>query len=934
MCFFGGQASAQTTDAGGSGLEEVVVTGFRSSLEKALELKRNSSAVVDSIVAEDIAKFPDNNLAESIQRVPGVTISRDQGEGRAISVRGLGADFTRVRINGMEAQASTDGIAGGVNRGRGFDFNVFASELFSRIDVRKSASADVPEGSLGATVDLHTGHPFDYDGLKIAVSGQANYNDLSDRTGSRAALLVSDTFADDTLGTLFSVAYSKTPIEFQQVNSGNWNQGSGDGGFCRPTSGTGGICDVPAADLARSLQVYNVANSATTYNPRFYRYVDSIGETQRLGLTGSLQWQPAATTLLSLDALFSSFQTKRDDYTIEAIGLSRGASQGGKPETLVRDVAVGANNTAVYGLYDNVDMRSEHLQDDFTTDFGQLTLHVQQDLTERLSLDALVGYSYSEFENYNDFAVQIDRFNVDGYSYDIRGSGQNAPAINYGFDVANPANWYFGPRVQQPGGTGPTGPEIRLRPNYTDNSYTNASAGLKFALNDTFTLRGGLDWKKYEFEAHAFRFVSGEADFPAPSGGLAGLTETFCGLGSINVPSPSPRCWTVANTEAFRQLYNIDGNAGRTAQSMSVAAARADNRSVEERDSAVYFMTEFKHDFGSMHLRGDVGIRGVRTEQSSTFFTNVPTTVNASGFLLTTVDRDYDNWLPSLNLVVEPLEDLLIRFGAAKVMARPPLGNLAAATSVSVAGGSRSINTGNTNLDPYRATTYDLSFEWYPARGSIVSLGLFYKDISTYVQSITRIAPYSTTGLPDSLIANTGVSASDDFAITTVTNTPGGPLQGLEVNYQQALDFIPAPFDGFGLLLNYTYVESEIDYFTSTSAGATTVTADLLNLSKNSYNATLYYEKGPFQARVSTNYRDKYLRSVPGPFNMDVAGVPSRTYLDFSTSYQLNDYMSLSLEGINLGNEETVSWVDSAAQRVEDYRVGGRQFIAGVRLTF
>ena len=136
------------------------------------------------------------------------------------------------------------------------------------------------------------------------------------------------------------------------------------------------------------------------------------------------------------------------------------------------------------------------------------------------------------------------------------------------------------------------------------------------------------------------------------------------------------------------------------------------------------------------------------------------------------------------------------------------------------------------------------------------------------------------------------------------------------------------------MLLNYTCVDSEIDYFTSTAAGATTITADLLNLSKNAYNATLYFERGPFQARVSVNYRDEYLRAVPGPFNMDVAGVPARTFYDFSISYQISERFSATLEGLNLTNEETVSWVDSQAQRMEDYRVSGRVFNIGTRYSF
>ena len=170
-------------------LDTVRVVGYRASVEKALDIKRGEAGVVDAIVAEDIGKFPDLNLAESLQRIPGVVITREAGEGRNISVRGLGPDFTRVRINGMEALSTVGGSdgAGGTNRGRGFDFNVFASDLFSQLIVRKTASAEVEEGSLGATVDLRTARPFDYDGFTMAASWQAAYEDASETTSPRLA---------------------------------------------------------------------------------------------------------------------------------------------------------------------------------------------------------------------------------------------------------------------------------------------------------------------------------------------------------------------------------------------------------------------------------------------------------------------------------------------------------------------------------------------------------------------------------------------------------------------------------------------------------------------------------------------------------------------------------------------------------------------------
>jgi len=218
----GAQAQTQPTT------ETITVTGIRAALESALTAKKEDNGIVDVVKAEDIAKFPDTNLAESLQRIPGVVIDRDAGEGRSITVRGLGSDFTRVRINGIEALATTGGTdsSGGNNRSRGFDFNVFASELFRSITVRKSASADVDEGSLGATVDLQTSRPFDFPrGTTASASVQGRYNDLSKSTDPRMAFLVSHTTDDKKFGLLLSAAYSKRQLYEEGFSTVRWDNG-------------------------------------------------------------------------------------------------------------------------------------------------------------------------------------------------------------------------------------------------------------------------------------------------------------------------------------------------------------------------------------------------------------------------------------------------------------------------------------------------------------------------------------------------------------------------------------------------------------------------------------------------------------------------------------------------------------------------------------
>ena len=397
------EAAAQTAEAvapqqdDAAEVDDIVVTGFRASLQNALNIKRREAGVVDAISAEDIADFPDTNLAESIQRIPGVSIDRDAGEGRSITVRGLSSEFTRTRINGTEAQSSTGATdsSGGVNRGRGFDFNVFASELFNNITVRKTASAEVEEGSLGATVDLQTSRPFDKVGFQGAVSGQYGYNDLSQDWSPRFAALVSNTWADDQLGALFSIAYSERDSLEEGFSSVRWGPASADGGFQN-----GSV----------------LPNAARTYHPRIPRYGSLEHSQERLGATLSLQARPGnGPTLFTLDMLYSKLDSTRSENFLQAWSLSRGADQGGKPQVDIVNFEVDPDTgEMIYAQLDDMDIRSEQRFDELETEFKQMTFGVKHEFSDRLRFDGLIGRAESSFANPVQVSAIIDRQNVDG----------------------------------------------------------------------------------------------------------------------------------------------------------------------------------------------------------------------------------------------------------------------------------------------------------------------------------------------------------------------------------------------------------------------------------------------------------------------------------------------------------------------------------------
>jgi TonB-dependent receptor len=890
-----GEKSAESLET--QSLETISVSGsFRDSLEKAIDIKRATIGQTDTILAEDIGKFPDLNLAESLQRIPGVSIARDAGEGRQISVRGLGPDFTRVRINGLEALTTTGGTdsSGGANRGRGFDFNIFASELFNKITVQKTGAAEIEEGSLGATVDLHTARPFDYGGFTAVASAQGSFNDLASTTDPRAAAMISNTFADGRFGALFSAAYTKRRLTEEGHSTVRWDNGTSNGGFSAAS---------PFAE----------ARSADVFHPRIPRYGVLEHEQERLGLTGSLQWQASDATLFTFDALYADIDATRSEDFLEAVSFSRSGATG-KPQTIVRDGQIDARGNLVYGVFDNVDVRSESRYDELQTRFTQFNLSGEHAFSDTFRINGLVGHSKSDHDNPIQTTITIDHPDAQNYVWDYRGNSR-LPLLSYGYDVNDPSGWQFANGLS----------EIRLRPQYVDNTFDTLQLNFGWDITDGFTLKGGVVSKEYEFSSRELRRVSETAVPNLPAGtSLADLLRRVS-LSDLGVPNGTDTRWLAPDIRAFAELFDIYSNSGTFALSPDVASARGNNRNVTEKDKGGWLQGDFRTEVANIPLRGNFGVRYVKTEQESTGYAianNVP--------VLTTVKRDYDDTLPSFNLVGELTDTFLVRFGAAKVMSRPGLGNLTPGVTVSVSGGNRTVNGGNPNLEPFRAKTADLGFEWYFAPESLLSLAVFYKDIDSFVQTSRETRPFNTSGLPESLLVGTGALPTDDFTFNIPVNTPGGKLKGFEVSYQQPFTFLPAPFNKFGTILNYTYVDSKIQYVTST--GANSLNTDLTGLSKNAYNATLYYEHERFSARVSAAYRDKYLTTVPGRNNNDMEGTKATTNIDASASWKFNEHVEFTFEGINLTDEFSDQWVDSTGDRVSVYHHTGRTYMIGVRV--
>jgi TonB-dependent receptor len=351
---------------------------------------------------------------------------------------------------------------------------------------------------------------------------------------------------------------------------------------------------------------------------------------------------------------------------------------------------------------------------------------------------------------------------------------------------------------------------------------------------------------------------------------------------------------------------------------------------------------DFEFDLGGVTLRGNAGLRWVETNQTSTGYAGT-----GAGLTLVETERRYDHWLPSFNLAADLTRNLVVRAAAAKVLARPDIGTVNPGGAFSVSGGNRTFSRGNPLINPTEATTYDLAAEWYFAPESAIILGLFYKDINSFVATTAQQIPFNQLGLPEALLTGTNVQPSELFTVTQPVNSKGGSLKGAEIGLQMPFRFLPGPFNNLGLLANYTYVDSDIEYPLTSAANSPTIIRPLVNLSKHAANATLYYEDKLFSIRGSVSYRSGYLTNVPGrngvsppnpaaaqPTFNDVEGTNSTVNVDMSASFNITPRIALTFEGVNLTDQYVDQYIDSQANRLSVYHHTGRQFYAGVRFKF
>ncbi|MBF9152270.1 TonB-dependent receptor [Novosphingobium jiangmenense] len=912
--------------------DAIVVTGFRQSLQAAINVKKNAVGAVDAIVAEDIAKFPDQNLAESLQRIPGISISRDAGEGRAITVRGLSSQFTRVRVNGLETVAtSTDGAS--ANRDRAFDFNVFASELFSSIVVHKTAEASLDEGSLGAVVDLNTGNPLAAKaGFTAVASVVGSYNDLSDYFGPRLAGLASWRNDAGTFGVSLSAAYQKTRVLELGNNTVRWAQArfdSVDGAPCFTQSATN------LAGRPNSGGTYTVGRNAAcdkaalAFHPRIPRYGEVKHDRERLGLTGSVQFAPTDATKISIDGLFSRFNASREEQWGEVLLRSNERSID------VVNPVYDSNNNMISATLNDAWVRTEHYLRKSKTEFYQVGGTWDQDLSDSLRFTLLGGFSKSTADIPVETTMIFDDRDAQGYSFDY--TDMKRPKLTFGTSVTDPANFQLA--------------EIRDRPSSVVNKFKTVQLRTEWDVADGFTIKAGGMWRRFNFDTEAYTRDTAVCG----NGGVDRIFGTInCSASSVFGPTA---VYGIPVTAQLAQLFNL-GNAGQPAGNTNswlvpnldattsltklyeraLVADAGNIRGVQETTKGGYLQFDGKGELLGLRFALNAGIRYVKTDQSSYGL--------VSG-VQATVKRSYEDWLPSANLALYPTENVIIRGAIADVITRPTLGSLTPGGSAD--GFNFRVNSGNPFLEPFRATNYDLGIEWYFAPQALISVAGFIKDVKSFTQSaaITE-ATFAQTGLPVSVLnpsspaaLNPALLTQPIWTLTTTVNGTGAKLKGIELAAQVPFKIFTEGFLGnFGVIANATFIDSNADYTlqgpATTPGGAlvnVTRRAALANVSKRAYNGTFYYDDGKFSARVMGTYRSAYHEGASGTGNV-LEGYGPMWNVDASIRYKVTEWLEVSVEGNNLLDTYRYRYTDIDTQRNYENNHFGRNFLVGARLKY
>ncbi|HWU01153.1 MAG TPA: TonB-dependent receptor, partial [Novosphingobium sp.] len=815
------------------------------------------------------------------------------GEGRQVSLRGFTPDYTLVRVAGMPAISTGGSIdaRGGTSNSRSFDFNLFAAELFNRIDVRKSAEASVEEGGIGGTIDLYTARALDFAKPRLALSAQGFYNSFSKSASPRIAGLASWRNPEGTLGTLVSVAYSERNVVEKGFSTVRWATGGWN---------LSNVSSSVDSSITSRLNA-GAANANALYFPRYLRYDLYSIRQKRLGVTASLQFHPSSDLQFDVDALYGKLKGTRDEYHLDSNSWN---SSSALANTTVSSLGVTGNNITS-GTFGNVWLRSDTGRYVSQNDYYQLVFNAKARISSRLSADAMVGYQLAQYGNqrtelYYTHGDSSHTTSGTTLAYDFS-QNPNLPVITYGMDVSNPSNYIFN----------------LLRLQYQKVIHNNINAKLNFHYEVAPQIKlhfGGIYTRQMLNQKYYTLDVTSNVANSSPTTAMTTLPYNFAsGLGVSGLPSG----WAVANLDTARASMNAD--------SYTLNMDQSSTARIIERVAGGYVEGDYRGSLLGHDLRGNLGVRVVNTGIVSQGYI---------GGLWVSQGSGYTDILPSLNAVWGLTDKFQLRLAADRNLSRPTLSNLMVSGSVDA--NNRVITQGNPNLKPFRADSASLSAEYYASARTMIAITPFFKYIEDLIVSSYDYPTYASTGLPLSLlnVATTSNSASDVFTRKWYANGQHAMVKGIELSANVGFDFLPGLLKNTGVLANYTLADGSATYTNATTGKP--FRAALPQLTRHSANVTVYYTDRKLDARVSLAYHGRYLTDVPSANGNDVAGYNANTHIDASLRYNLTDHAALTFDAVNLTNAADSQFVGNIADgstRVYTYLKSGSSFMFGARLT-
>ena len=895
-------------------VEEVVVVGIRASLQQSIETKRNADALVEAITAEDVGKFPDKNVAESLQRVPGVTIQREFGEGERISIRGTAPVLNRTLLNGHGVSTADWFILDQFKASRSFNYLMLPSEIVGKVEVYKSPVADIDEGGIGGVVDVHTRKPLDLAAFSVNASLGASYDEKSGKTTPVGSGMISWHNPDKTFGALVGLIYDKREIR---------RDGLEVLGYQNLTNGAGHVAGLPAGQTA---VVPTLIGSSLFNQTR-----------ERKGANFAIQWEPTNNIELNLTGLYSHMDANNfnQNYLAWITNKVQGLNDAGSLFTINKL----DNGTATQGtfatpggqgvVFDAIDRIAQ-------TEVRSLDLDGSWRPDDKWTFHGKVGYT--DAKGATDLQPFWETTAVTGLTYDLTGG---LPKVR--FTDINPQT---ATDALQLGWA-----SANTTVNNDDEFYTYVD-GERFLDEGVFkSIKFGAKYTDHDREVIQ-TYGQRRALLPWTGPGATACNGHPCSLADVKgglTPSDYLEgikgagvlgSYMTADQKKIEAIYAAlpkadiynPGAATQTGGCVGLNNCQhfgpLESFSLNEKTFGGFVMAKL----GGEGWRGNLGVRVVRTkETSSAWQVGVPTGTpgaipNPFGLIAPiTAAKEYTDVLPSANIAFDLKQDMVLRVAAGRTVSRPDYAQMAAFTSL-----TDSLLTGaggNPNLNPYRANQFDVSLEWYFAPQSLVSVSLFYKDVSTYIVqgSFVERHPLQLNNAADPRITNPAnacvLSGVDlytcNYTIGRPVNVEGGQNTGVEVIYQQPI------WNGFGVQANATY-----------SDAYSTAHVPVPSNSKYSYNITGYYENERVSARLSYNYRSSFFidydaeRGFRPLYSKDIAS------LDGSLNINITPNVAVSLDALNLLDEKLTEYYDRDPNRIGRIYKNGRMVFTNLRLKF